>query len=150
MMENEIYETPSDNPKKVAILVLPLIAYGEQTCPQCKRLGLKPISSAPTLIGPGEEFVFSTRPQDVFKPTQLIIAGENLEGLYILDIKIGNISQVSGNGSLPVPAFANKEISPPISIDCAQVSQDVSVRIKNASNEPKVCEPFFIGRVVRF
>ena len=93
--------------------------------------------------------IFSARPQDVFKPIQLVISGEDVEGLYIEEIKVGNLSQLAASGRIAVREFKEWEL--PLTVfDCAQVSQDVSVRIINLSDEAKVCEPFFLGYVVRF
>lgn len=160
---NETHETLSDqmaeekegNSRRLRksgdrrILPLPLIAHSEAACPECKRLGLKPVTSAPTTIAPHTALVFRAQTQDVFKPTQLVISGDDLNGAYIEDIKIGNISQLSGQGRLPAGAFKDKETAPELDIDCAQVSQEVSVRIRNDSDKPMVCEPFFVGFVAR-
>lgn len=138
--------------RKIAAHLLPLGMEPASMllCPYCRKTTLLPIPDVRTgLILPGERMTFNAQPQDVFKPVKLLFSVDDPEGLYIEDIKIGNISQISSNAAIAVQPFIDKRTTPELTIDCAQVSQLISVRVINRSSDSKRCEITLLGFVAR-
>lgn len=64
------------------------------------------VSSSKTKIKPNESASITARPQDVFRPDQIVIGG-NPDHWVVSDVKIGRRSQFNGDGDLPGSAFSS-------------------------------------------
>ena len=82
-------------------------------------------------IAPGATTPYTERPQVLFRAERLVIPSLFAPALAVVDIKVGNRSQLVNSGQLPAEMFTEVAVGLRLSCDTAQVAQDVTVVLKD-------------------
>jgi hypothetical protein len=115
-------------------------------------LGFEPVvlpartGTAPRDWKEGVDFVESvSRPQELFHPREIVFSPENVEGIEVIDFRIGRRSQLANANSVPASAF--QDASPPLKFHVAQIAQDVKFLLRNTTDSPKTVSIAILGNV---
>ena len=96
-------------------------------------------------LGVGVVEVIS-RPQIVFRGERLVIPSITVAPNFsLVDIKIGNRSQLVNSTALPAQAFTETAIGIRLSLDTATVAQDIALSVQNISGSPQTFQAALIG-----
>lgn len=86
-----------------------------------------------TAVAAGATAQIIQAPQIPFKGTRLVVPSD-IAGLFlILDLRVGKNSQFVSAGSVPARTFAENGVSVTLSLDTAQVSQQIVLSVQNFS-----------------
>jgi hypothetical protein len=115
-------------------------------------LGFEPVvlpartGTAPRDWKEGVDFVESvSRPQQHFHPREIVFSPENVEGIEVIDFRIGHRSQLANANSVPASTF--QDASPPLKFHVAQIAQDVKFLLRNTTDSPKTVSIAILGNV---
>ena len=72
-----------------------------------------------------------SRPQLLFRGERLVVPWRTARYFSIIDIKVGNRSQLANSTSMPAQAFAEMVIPIRANLDTAVVAQDIAVVVEN-------------------
>lgn len=98
-------------------------------------------------VAAGASATITARPQAVaFKPQRIVIPSTIAPDFIILDIKVGNKSQLVQSGELPGEAFAPDLVDGEMEMDTVQTSQDFVVSITNISGAARQFRAAVYGR----
>jgi len=101
-----------------------------------------------TPIPPGGTAQIISLPQVPFKGTRLVVPSD-IAGLFlILDLRVGKNSQFVAAGAVPARVYAENGVSVTMSLDTAQVSQQIVLSIQNFSGGPARFTAALIGTAV--
>jgi hypothetical protein len=92
------------------------------------------------LIQPGTEVDVVGEPQKPFRPEALVIDDESARDFLIVDLKIGTDSFFVNSGPIPASQFTSDAILNALRTRTGQTSQQIIVRVRNRSPDPK---PFY-------
>ena len=112
----------------------PGAAYGSR--PRVVERPLTDIREFPLGFGPvpfpaGTEASVISRPQVVFRGERLIIPSNVAPFFSVIDIKVGNRSQLVNSVALPAQMFIETAVGIRLSMDTAAVAQDVALIVSN-------------------
>lgn len=106
------------------------VAVREQAPTKARRLVL-PMQSTGT-IAASTAATITARPQTIaFKPQRVVIPATIAPDFLILDIKVGNKSQLVQSGALPAEAFIPTLFDGEMEMDTVQTSQDFVMSVQN-------------------
>lgn len=87
-------------------------------------------------------------PQIPFRGERLVIPSD-IAGLFSIDdVKIGKNSQLVASGPLPARAFSEVSVGVGLHLDTAQVSQQITLVVRNTSGQTATFRGMLIGRAV--
>lgn len=90
----------------------------------------------------------TAQPQVPFRGERLIIPSD-IAGLFMLDdIRVGKNSQLVSTGSIPARTFTEVGVGVGVHLDTAQVSQQITLRVRNISGQDATFRAALIGRAV--
>ena len=98
--------------------------------------------------GNGGTADITTQPQVPFRGERLIIPSDIAGNFMIDDIRVGKNSQLVSTGSIPARAFSEVGVGVGIHLDTAQVSQQITLRVRNISGQDATFRAALIGRAV--
>jgi hypothetical protein len=86
-----------------------------------------------------------SRPQVVFRGERLIVPSNVSPSFAILDVKVGNRSQLVNSTALPAQMFIETAVGIRLSMDTAAVAQDVALIVQNTSSSSTTFQAAIIG-----
>jgi hypothetical protein len=116
---------------------------------KARRLVL-PMESTGT-VAAGAAATITARPQSIaFRPQRIVIPSTIAPNFIILDIKVGNKSQLVQNGALPGEAFLPTLFDGEMEMDTVQTSQDFVLQVQNVSGAPSQFRAAVYGRAADY
>ena len=93
--------------------------------------------------------VVTNQPQVVFRPERVIVPSAIGGNFTVIDIKVGNKSQLAASGALPALMFSELAIGTDQSFDTALISQTITLSVQNTdSGAAHAFSAAMIGTVV--
>jgi hypothetical protein len=89
--------------------------------------------SGPVLIVAGAATQIISRPQVPFRPERFVVPSDIAGSFTIDDIKVGKDSQLVATGPIPARIFEEGSFGVRLSMDTAQVANDITVSATNVS-----------------
>jgi len=87
-----------------------------------------------------------SRPQIVFRGERLVIPANTVAPFFsLIDIKVGNRSQLANSTALPAQTFAETAVGVRLALDTATVAQDIAVVVENISHDNQTFMATLIG-----
>ena len=96
-------------------------------------------------IAPSTPTNVTSRPQVLFRGERLVIPATVAANFALLDVKVGNVSILVNDTQLPAAIFSEVAIGVRLSMDTAQVAQDISINVSNTSNTAHDFDAALIG-----
>jgi len=90
-----------------------------------------------------------SRPQIVFRGERLVIPSTLSANFSINDIRIGNRSQLGNSNVLPAQMFIETAVGVRLSLDTAQIAQDIAIEVNNISNTNVTFQAALIGTIAQ-
>jgi len=119
----------------------------EQAPTKARRLVLPMSSTGP--VAAGAAATITARPQTIaYKPQRIVIPSTIAPDFDLLDIKVGNKSQLVQSGSLPGEAFQPTLFDGEMDMDTCQTSQDFVLQVQNVGAVPRTFKAAVYGRSV--
>lgn len=107
-----------------------------------------PIGLGPELVQPGAILTIITSPQIVFRPERFVVPSD-IAGLFsLVDLKVGKNSQLASQNEIPCRTFDERSVGVTLKCDTAQISQQISVTVRNVSGAPASFTGTLIGESV--
>lgn len=115
----------------------PGLAYGPWAMALAQRPNVKVrewvLGFGLTPVGEGATVAVTSAPQVIFRPERFFIPAVFGPGIGVVDIKVGNRSQLANPGILPGSIFGENAVGVRLSCDTAQPAQDVTMLVKDLS-----------------
>lgn len=92
-----------------------------------------PLGFVPTSVAATTTTAIPSAPQNLFRPERLVIPSDIAFDLGVLDIKVGNQSQLAQSVEVPASLFSEVAINTGVTFDTAEVGNQVSVQVRNKS-----------------
>jgi hypothetical protein len=93
-----------------------------------------------------EQVEVTSRPQIMFRGERLVIGSRTAKYFGLIDIRVGNRSQLANSTALPGTAFLAATPKPvQLKLDTAIVAMDVTLVVVNNSRRARVFEAMLIG-----
>jgi len=87
-----------------------------------------------------------SRPQIVFRGERLVIPSNTVAPFFsLIDVKVGNRSQLANSTALPAQTFAETAVGVRLALDTATVAQDIAVVVENISQDNQTFMATLIG-----
>lgn len=107
-----------------------------------------PIGLGPDLVAPGAILTIITSPQIVFRPERFVVPSD-IAGLFsLVDLKVGKNSQLASQNEIPCRTFDERSVGVALKCDTAQISQQISVTVRNVSGAPATFTGTLIGESI--
>jgi hypothetical protein len=74
-----------------------------------------------------------SRPQIVFRGERLVVPSSIASDFALIDIKVGNRSQLANSTALPAQVFQENAVGVRLALDTAVVAQDIALIVENVS-----------------
>jgi len=104
--------------------------------------------SPPIMPGVGAIDIVS-RPQICFRGERLVIPSTIAQHFSIIDIKVGNRSQLANSTALPAMTFCENAIGVRLALDTAVVAQDIALVVENDSRDEQTFTAALIGTAIQ-
>lgn len=104
-----------------------------------------PLGFGPVRLGPGETKRIEQVPQVAFKVTHLKVDRRTAKKFVVVDIKVGQNSQLATAAPIPATAFAYGKRGLPIEVQTAMVAQTVTLVVQNVSDNYAVFTAAMVG-----
>jgi hypothetical protein len=104
-----------------------------------------PLGFGPTSFPAGTEASVISRPQVVFRGERLVVPSTVAPFFSIIDIKVGNRSQLVNSVALPAQMFIETAVGIRLSFDTAAVAQDVALIVANGTATATTFQAAIIG-----
>lgn len=99
-------------------------------------------------LSPGTTVDISSRPQELFRGTRLVIPSSIAASIVVEDIKVGRSSQFVGSGAQPGEAFKDTATGDNVSLDTARPGMDITLKITNVGGTAVDFRATLFGDVV--
>lgn len=107
-----------------------------------------PIGLGPDLVAAGAILTIITSPQIVFRPERFVVPSD-IAGLFsLVDLKIGKNSQLASQNEIPCRTFDERGVGVTLKCDTAQISQQISVTVRNTSGAAATFTGCLIGESI--
>jgi len=90
-----------------------------------------PLGFVPTVIAAATSALIPSAPQNLFRPERLVIPSDIAFDIGVVDIKVGNQSQLVQSVEVPGALFSEVAIDTNVTFDTAEVGNQVSVQARN-------------------
>lgn len=90
-----------------------------------------------------------SRPQVIFRGERLVIPSTVSANFTVQDIRIGNRSQLANSNQLPAQVFIETAVGVRLSLDTAQIAQDIAIEVNNISNTNVTFQAALIGTIAQ-
>jgi hypothetical protein len=87
-----------------------------------------------------------SRPQIVFRGERLVVPSSIASFFALIDIKVGNRSQLANSTALPAQTFAENAVGVRLALDTAVVAQDIALVVENV--DPAESAETFIAALI--
>jgi hypothetical protein len=104
-----------------------------------------PLGFGPTSFPPLTEASVISRPQVVFRGERLVVPSTVAPYFSIIDIKVGNRSQLVNSVALPAQMFIETAVGIRLSFDTAAVAQDVALIVANGTATATTFQAAIVG-----
>jgi hypothetical protein len=104
-----------------------------------------PLGFGPTSFPAGTEASVISRPQVVFRGERLVVPSTVAPFFSIIDVKVGNRSQLVNSVALPAQMFIETAVGIRLSFDTAAVAQDVALIVANGTATATTFQAALIG-----
>ncbi len=108
-----------------------------------------PLGFVPTVVDGGTSSLIPSAPQNLFRPERLVIPSDIAFDLGIVDIKVGNQSQLVQSVEVPAALFSEVAIDTNVTFDTAEVGNQVSVQARNKIAAPIEFTAGLIGTIAK-
>lgn len=108
-----------------------------------------PLGFVPTVIDGGTSALIPSAPQNLFRPERLVIPSDIAFDLGVVDIKVGNQSQLVQSVEVPAALFSEVAIDTNVTFDTAEVGNQVSVQARNKIAAPIEFTAGLIGTIAK-
>ena len=108
-----------------------------------------PLGFVPTVVAGGTSALIPSAPQNLFRPERLVIPSDIAFDLGIVDIKVGNQSQLVQSVEVPAALFSEVAIDTNVTFDTAEVGNQVSVQARNKIAAPIEFTAGLIGTIAK-
>jgi hypothetical protein len=142
--------TPSPNPAMQQAIAQRLVNSGlmvSRERPTKARefpLGFESSIAVPA----GNTATITSRPQVPFRGERLIVPSDIAGSFVLLDLRVGKNSQFTSTGAVPARTFQENAVGIRLSLDTAQISQDISISVQNIGGAPQTFRASIIGSAV--
>jgi hypothetical protein len=100
----------------------------------------------PETVGPGETWTFLCETKETFQPNTIVFEKEHSEGIYVVDVSVGGVSQFTNwtsalrifrycNNEMPAWVFSSDVVS--LKLDTCGVDKPLLVKLINRSKKPR-------------
>jgi hypothetical protein len=86
-----------------------------------------------------------SRPQIVFRGERLVVPAVIGVNFSLIDVKVGNRSQLANSTALPAATFAENAVGVRLALDTATVAQDIALVVENISSDNATFMAALIG-----
>lgn len=86
-----------------------------------------------------------SRPQIVFRGERLVVPTGTADLFSLIDVKVGNRSQLANSTALPAQVFAENAVGVRLALDTATVAQDIAITVENISSDNATFMAALIG-----
>lgn len=111
-----------------------------------------PLGITPTNVlappSPDSQKDIKASPQVTFRPERLIIPSDIAAFFTIVDLKIGNRSQLVAAGEIPATVFSEVGVDANLRMDTAQISMEIVITVKNIDSSPRMFRAALLGTAV--
>jgi len=90
-----------------------------------------PLGFVPTVVAAATSALIPSAPQNLFRPERLVIPSDIAFDIGVVDIKVGNQSQLVQSVEVPGALFSEVAIDTNVTFDTAEVGNQVSVQARN-------------------
>jgi hypothetical protein len=90
-----------------------------------------PLGFVPTVVPAATSALIPSAPQNLFRPERLVIPSDIAFDFGVVDIKVGNQSQLVQSVEVPGALFSEVAIDTNVTFDTAEVGNQVSVQARN-------------------
>jgi hypothetical protein len=90
-----------------------------------------PLGFVPTVVNAATSALIPSAPQNLFRPERLVIPSDIAFDIGVVDIKVGNQSQLVQSVEVPGALFSEVAIDTNVTFDTAEVGNQVSVQARN-------------------
>lgn len=77
-----------------------------------------------------------SRPQTIFRGERLVIPAAIGAAFNVVDVRVGNVSQLPANQEIPGAVFAETSFGVRLRLDTCQVAMDIVLRVRNITVPP--------------
>jgi len=90
-----------------------------------------PIGFIPTNVGAGVTVLIPAAPQNLFRPERIIIPSDIAFDFGVVNINVGNTSQLVQAVEVPAAMFSEVAVDTNITFDTAEVGNQLSLQVRN-------------------
>ena len=119
----------------------------KRTAPQSRRR--LPLGFAPTVVAAGATAQIPAAPQNIIRGETLCIPSDIAFFVSIVDIKVGNSSQLVEAVELPGAMYTEVSRNNQLSLDSAQLGSQLSIQVRNNDAVPLTFRAGIVGTVVK-
>jgi len=88
-----------------------------------------------------------SRPQIVFRGERLVVPSSIASFFALIDIKVGNRSQLANSTALPAQTFAENAVGVRLALDTAVVAQDIALVVENVDTATESAVTFIAALI---
>lgn len=120
------------NPQARAIAMKHAIAVRQQALSKRRRF---PLGFVPTAVAGGgaTTAVIPAAPQNLFRAERVTIPSDIAFDFGVIDIKVGNSSQLVSGGEVPGAIFTEVAIDNEVTFDTAEVGNQITITVRNTN-----------------
>jgi hypothetical protein len=107
------------------------------------------IGHAARTIAAGAVEDIELKPQQLFRVERIFIPSDISAGVEVVDLKVGNISQLLQAGALPGAMFSEVSIDSYVDFDSADIGNTITLQVRNITGEPLEFRSALAGTVVK-
>lgn len=108
-----------------------------------------PLGFVPTVVAAATSALIPSAPQNLFRPERLVIPSDIAFDFGVVDIKVGNQSQLVQSVEVPGALFSEVAIDTNVTFDTAEVGNQVSVQARNKTLAPIEFTAGLIGTIAK-
>jgi hypothetical protein len=110
---------------------------------------LCPLGILPTSIAAGVQVQIPGSPQNVFRPERLVVPADIAYDFGIVDVKVGNSSQLVQAVEVPGALFSEVAVGSRVTFDTAEVGNQISLTARNKSGAALEFTAAFLGTIAK-
>lgn len=108
-----------------------------------------PLGFVPTTLPASTTALVPSAPQNLFRPERFVVPSDIAFDVGVVDIKVGNQSQLVQSVEVPAALFSEVAIDTNVTFDTAEVGNQVSVQVRNKTLAPLEFTAGLIGTIAK-
>jgi hypothetical protein len=108
-----------------------------------------PLGFVPTTLPASTTALVPSAPQNLFRPERFVVPSDIAFDVGVVDIKVGNASQLVQSVEVPAALFSEVAIDTNVTFDTAEVGNQVSVQVRNKTLAPLEFTAGLIGTIAK-